>query len=151
MLVSQDFVLVLIAIWIPPVIQGLKLHQSPIFDQIDPDSIRGFLQELSSEPHIAGSDRDMALAQWVEERFREFGVNVTQFDRYNVLLSYPDKENPNVIQLLDELDEVKFTSRLVIDPQGRPTHPVVITIFTHACLSVHPHFSNSRETKQLLS
>lgn len=67
--------------------------------KFEANSIRGFLQELSKEPHIAGSDRDNELVSWIESKFLEFGLDRVQRDGYKALLSYPDKAKPNKVPL----------------------------------------------------
>ena len=42
-------------------------------EAVDRTRIRENLLELTSEPHVAGSDRDEWLARWVAEKWREVG------------------------------------------------------------------------------
>lgn len=50
------------------------------------------------------------MATWVRDRFIEGGLDEVQLVPYKVLLSYPDKENPNQISLLDSNGKVNFTT-----------------------------------------
>ena len=79
--------------------------------EVDSLSIRSYLQELSSAPHIAASPRDRDLSTWIRDTWKSFGLDSVSMEPYNFLLSYPDSARPNKIYLLDESGAVKFTSR----------------------------------------
>ena len=42
------------------------------------------------------------LADWIESKWREFGISEILRPTYNVLLSYPEQKNPNKISLLNQ-------------------------------------------------
>ncbi len=77
---------------------------------VDSNAIRNFLQELSKEPHQAGSNRDRELADYVRTNIEQSGFDQVQSDYYNVLLSYPDPSNPNTVKLLDGSGSEMFVS-----------------------------------------
>ncbi len=77
---------------------------------VDSNTLRNFLQELSREPHQAGSDRDRELADYVKTNFEQSGFDQVQSDYYNVLLSYPDPSNPNTVKLFDGSGSEMFVS-----------------------------------------
>ena len=54
-------------------------------------------RELSREPHLASSPRDEALAQLLLQRWRdpESGLDAAEAPTYEVLLSFPSREQPN--------------------------------------------------------
>lgn len=59
-------------------------------DHIDAAAIEGYLQHITSFDHVAGTEGDLYLAKWMEERWGEEGV----FDQvallpYYVYLDYP--------------------------------------------------------------
>ena len=43
---------------------------------------------LTAEPHVAGSPRDRALAEWVRDRWREYGLEDVDIVEHEVLLPY---------------------------------------------------------------
>ena len=43
---------------------------------------------LTAEPHVAGSPRDRALAEWVRDRWREYGLEHVEIVEHEVLLPY---------------------------------------------------------------
>jgi N-acetylated-alpha-linked acidic dipeptidase len=44
---------------------------------------------LTADPHVAGSPRDRALAEWVRDRWREYGLEQVEIVEHEVLLPYP--------------------------------------------------------------
>lgn len=53
-----------------------------------PDRARRWLQALTEEPHVAGTPAEKKVADWVAERFKEFGLEVETV-RYDVFLNHP--------------------------------------------------------------
>lgn len=52
-----------------------------------PDRARSAHAFLTSEPHVAGSPRDHLLAEWVRDRWREYGLEQVDIVQHDVLLS----------------------------------------------------------------
>ncbi|CAF4277937.1 unnamed protein product [Adineta steineri] len=61
-------------------------------------NIEANLKDLTSRPHLAGLPEDLASAVVIEQRWLNDGLQVTK-PKYNVLLSYPDENNPNRVTL----------------------------------------------------
>ena len=53
------------------------------------DRARDAHQFLTAEPHVAGSPRDRLLAEWVRDRWREYGLEQVEIVEHDVLLPYP--------------------------------------------------------------
>jgi N-acetylated-alpha-linked acidic dipeptidase len=47
------------------------------------------LLHLTEEPHMAGTERNHALAEYVRDRFREYGLDEVTFHEFPALLSFP--------------------------------------------------------------
>lgn len=82
-----------------------------VMDTMDPTSIREFLENLSKEPHIAASDRDSYLTQWLKNSWEEFGLDSVSLSTYEYLLSYPNAANPNKVFLYDQDNQQQFVSK----------------------------------------
>ena len=52
------------------------------------DSYGKHLLILTEEPHMAGTERNHALAEYVRDRFREYGLDDVSFHEFPALLSY---------------------------------------------------------------
>ena len=64
-------------------------------DAVNKTQIREYLKELSLEPHLAGLERDEALAKWIESEWNDAGLDSVKVEGYSMLLDYPNKEKPN--------------------------------------------------------
>src|SRR5262245_14999090 len=53
-----------------------------------PDQARAAHAFLTAEPHVAGSPRDRVLAEWVRDRWREYGLDEVEITQHEVLLPY---------------------------------------------------------------
>ena len=53
-----------------------------------PDKARNAHAFLTAEPHVAGSPRDRVLAEWVRDRWREYGLEGIEIVEHEVLLPY---------------------------------------------------------------
>src|SRR5579859_6399949 len=76
----------------------------------DPEKIRGYMKQLSAEPHHVGSPYDKANAEWLLARFKEFGLDA-HIESFNVLFPTPKER---LIELVD--GGPKFTAKLQEPP-----------------------------------
>ena len=44
-------------------------------DSVDKEQIRDYLKELAKEPHLAGLERDEALAAWIKGQWESIGLD----------------------------------------------------------------------------
>ncbi|XP_035677348.1 N-acetylated-alpha-linked acidic dipeptidase 2-like [Branchiostoma floridae] len=77
-------------------------------DEISAENIEENLRYLTSGPHLAGTPESKAYADWVVQKWREQGLDDAYVTNYNILLSYPDRDSPSYIALLDENDRERF-------------------------------------------
>ena len=54
-------------------------------------------REFSSEPHLAGSDRDHELVKLMETTWKDNGLDHVELVPYHVLLTEPDPCKPNKV------------------------------------------------------
>jgi N-acetylated-alpha-linked acidic dipeptidase len=62
-----------------------------------PDSCRAFLMHLTEEPHVAGTEQDYALAEYVAKKFKSYGLTV-EMPSYDVYMPYPKKVEFKITQ-----------------------------------------------------
>nr|XP_048313839.1 aminopeptidase NAALADL1 [Myodes glareolus] len=75
-----------------------------VMEQLDASRIQENLRELSKEPHVASSPRDEALVHLLLERWQDTatGLDSAKTYEYNVLLSFPNEEQPNVVEVVGQ-------------------------------------------------
>jgi len=91
-------------------VEGKDYDYSWAMDAVNKSQIREYLMELSLEPHMAGLERDEALAKWIETEWTEAGLDSVKLEGYNLLLDYPNKDKPNYVTVLDKDGEVVYKS-----------------------------------------
>lgn len=59
-----------------------------MLDTPTPNNARKWLQALTEEPHVAGTPQEKKVADYVRDRFKEFGLDVETV-KYDVFLNHP--------------------------------------------------------------
>src|SRR6478752_3903952 len=53
------------------------------------DRAREYHRFLTEQPHLAGSDRNRQLAEWMRDRWKEYGLDQVEIVEHDVLLPWP--------------------------------------------------------------
>ncbi len=69
-------------------------------------------RKITAKPHLAGTEADYKQAKQMVDLWDELGFDTTKLQPYDVLLSYPDINNPNQIEVLDSNEEVVISTQL---------------------------------------
>ncbi|XP_071103216.1 N-acetylated-alpha-linked acidic dipeptidase 2-like [Haliotis cracherodii] len=99
----------------PPIVQA---NTDPFKDDILQNILSGVnktkieenLRWLSELPHIAGRDRNKMLGSRIHKYWRDIGLDEVQTREYDVLLSYPDTKNPNIVSLINKVGNTIYSS-----------------------------------------
>ncbi|XP_022258162.1 glutamate carboxypeptidase 2 homolog, partial [Limulus polyphemus] len=84
-----------------------------IINNAKPENIKKYLKYLSKKPHVAGTARDFELAKYIRNMWSNQGLDKVEMVPYNILLSYPDPQHPNTVEIVDSNNgEVFFTAQL---------------------------------------
>ena len=67
-----------------------------ILNDVNPESIRSYLQEITREPHIAAQERDEELIQWIKKTWEEVGLDHVDLATYDLYLSWPNKVSSKI-------------------------------------------------------
>ena len=108
-------------------------------------------RELTSIPHLAGTPADEEQADLLVKFWEDAGLKGVKVP-YNVLLSYPDKNNPNRIELQDGSGNVLFTTQLeekIVRPEQN--HPDVVPPFNAFSAPGTPKVSDHRRDFGILN
>jgi N-acetylated-alpha-linked acidic dipeptidase len=62
-----------------------------------PQQAERWLRKLTEEPHVAGTPQDRAVAEFVRDKWREFGIDA-DLVTYDVLLNYPKKVGLRLVE-----------------------------------------------------
>ncbi|RWS12811.1 N-acetylated-alpha-linked acidic dipeptidase 2-like protein [Dinothrombium tinctorium] len=91
--------------------ENLRIRQR-IIDNVRSSRIEAFVEEFSSEPRLPGSARDLYLIKRIQDEFRRNSFDKVETKNYSVLLSLPDEENPNFVEIIDSTDRKPLFSSL---------------------------------------
>ncbi|XP_053177566.1 N-acetylated-alpha-linked acidic dipeptidase 2 [Scomber japonicus] len=88
-------------------------------DEMQADQIREHLRKFTRLPHLAGTEQNLKYAEQFKKEWQEFGLDSVELVPYDVLLSYPNKSQPNYISIVDaQGNEVVKTSLAEPVPEG---------------------------------
>jgi N-acetylated-alpha-linked acidic dipeptidase len=103
------------------------------------DSYGKHLRYLTEEPHMAGTDRNHALAEYVRDRFREYGLDEVTFHEFPALLSYGKSASLAIaapagkkLELREDPFPADKDSRLYDDPANVAFHGYAASGKVHA-------------------
>ncbi|CAF0849506.1 unnamed protein product [Adineta ricciae] len=96
---------------------------------VSAEEIEATLRNSTRQTHLAGTDDDRNEAESIADRWRRHGLDVTIYP-YDVLLSYPDSAQPNLVSVFDSDNNLltqSTGSELVYDEDDRslPFHNIV--------------------------
>uniref|UniRef100_A0A8D0CXF1 glutamate carboxypeptidase II n=1 Tax=Sander lucioperca TaxID=283035 RepID=A0A8D0CXF1_SANLU len=81
-------------------------------DEMQSDQIREHLRKFTRLPHLAGTEQNLRYAEQIRKEWLEFGLDSVEMVPYDVLLSYPNKSQPNYISIVDQLGSEVFNTSL---------------------------------------
>ncbi len=71
---------------------------------------------ITEKPHIAGGEQNAKLAFLLYQQWQAYGFDDVKLYNYSVLLSYPDKSNPNILQIRDPSGLVDYNAGIAEEP-----------------------------------
>uniref|UniRef100_A0A3Q1CY04 Aminopeptidase NAALADL1 n=1 Tax=Amphiprion ocellaris TaxID=80972 RepID=A0A3Q1CY04_AMPOC len=96
-------------------------------DEMQTEKIREHLRKFTHLPHLAGTEQNLKYAEQIKNEWQEFGLDSVEMVPYDVLLSYPNKSQPNYISIVDHIgNEVFKTSLAEPVPQGYEDIPNIV-------------------------
>ncbi|XP_043547477.1 N-acetylated-alpha-linked acidic dipeptidase 2 isoform X1 [Chiloscyllium plagiosum] len=75
---------------------------SKLLHEMQAENMRVYLRNWTRFPHLAGTEKSLQLAQQIQTQWKNWGLDSVELVHYDVLLSYPNKNNPNYISIIDE-------------------------------------------------
>ena len=92
-----------------------------LMDTPSPEKAREWLFALTEEPHVAGTAAEKKVADWVADRFKEFGLDVETV-KYDVFLNHPKNVSLRMVLPREEsisLVEDVYSRDKDSSPQGQ--------------------------------
>ncbi|XP_072317937.1 N-acetylated-alpha-linked acidic dipeptidase 2 [Eucyclogobius newberryi] len=96
-------------------------------EEMKAENIKQNLRKFTRLPHLAGTEQNLKYAEQIQREWQEFGLDSVELVHYDVLLSYPNKTQPNYISILDSLgNEIFNTSLAEPVPEGYEDVPDIV-------------------------
>lgn len=97
-----------------PGLNKLSSLEDSFVQQMSREKAKENLRFLTKYPHMAGTEQDKVLAEWMVERFKEHGADEAWVEPVKALLSSP-KETPRLALLANDSTTVVFQAKLSED------------------------------------
>ncbi|XP_054884561.1 N-acetylated-alpha-linked acidic dipeptidase 2 [Poeciliopsis prolifica] len=81
-------------------------------DEMRSDLIRDHLRKFTRLPHLAGTEQNLKYAEEIMKEWQDFGLDSVELVPYDILLSYPNKSQPNYISVVDHNGKEVFNTSL---------------------------------------
>ncbi|XP_075707568.1 N-acetylated-alpha-linked acidic dipeptidase 2-like [Rhinoderma darwinii] len=94
----------------------LRNIRKQLMSEMKAENIKMFLRDFTKIPHLAGTEENLLLAKKIQTQWEDFGLDKVELVHYDVLLSYPNKTNPNYISIIDEHGTEIFNTSLSEPP-----------------------------------
>ncbi|XP_068200575.1 putative N-acetylated-alpha-linked acidic dipeptidase [Palaemon carinicauda] len=90
-----------------PLISSIPTPQ-PVAHAVKNEEVLSSIQwmmEITRKPSLGGTEGERELARWIEGRWKEQGLDEVHLVPYEVLLSYPSPDVPNLVRIVDSLED----------------------------------------------
>ncbi|KAK7025595.1 hypothetical protein SK128_025354 [Halocaridina rubra] len=121
-----------------------------IIQNTSPGNIRSYLRHMTLKPHLGGTDGEKELARWIADTWKEQGLDEVHLVPYQVLVSNPSPDIPNVVRILDEKNEVIWTSAPKQKPLYAPEEASQDIPFTFNAYGAAGNVTTSEQCSRML-
>ncbi|RWS29270.1 N-acetylated-alpha-linked acidic dipeptidase 2-like protein [Leptotrombidium deliense] len=90
-----------------------------IIEKVNAENLRHFVKVFSNEARFPGSERDLFLVKQIENSFRQSHFDETEIKNYTVLLSVPDDDHPNSVEIIDIEGKTTLFSHKIYDAKKK--------------------------------
>ncbi|MCP9257299.1 Glutamate carboxypeptidase 2 [Dirofilaria immitis] len=87
-----------------------------LISNINGNKIAENLRLFTTLPHPAGTRANIKVAEKISKLWKENGLEDVHYVKYDVLLSYPDYDNPNHLYILDKNGKILYTTEGISPP-----------------------------------
>ncbi|EDO34973.1 predicted protein [Nematostella vectensis] len=90
-------------------------------EEASEEKLADHLSHFTSVPHLAGSDREDALADYLVSQWRDFGFDHVTKEPYQVYLSAPQESRPNTITVIRDGEveyKIEGKMKVSLDPSS---------------------------------
>uniref|UniRef100_A0AC34GPF4 Uncharacterized protein n=1 Tax=Panagrolaimus sp. ES5 TaxID=591445 RepID=A0AC34GPF4_9BILA len=90
-------------------IENLSFSEK-LIENLKGENIEDNLRLITSDPHVAGSLNNKKVGEKILNLWKKNGLEDVHFVEYDVLLSYPDYQNPNYVSIINSDRKILYKS-----------------------------------------
>lgn len=79
-----------------------QLHEMMV-DSLTAEKVEEFSRIFTKRPHVGGGEQNRKLGEYIRDKWVSYKFDHVEMVRYDVLLSRPPRDKPNVVQIIDVL------------------------------------------------
>ncbi|MED6257585.1 hypothetical protein ATANTOWER_027473, partial [Ataeniobius toweri] len=83
--------------------KDLSKYLKEFMNEMQTNQIREHLRKFTRLPHLAGTEQNLKYAEQIMKEWQDFGLDSVEMVPYDILLSYPNKSQPNYISIVDHI------------------------------------------------
>ncbi|XP_069102028.1 putative N-acetylated-alpha-linked acidic dipeptidase isoform X2 [Argopecten irradians] len=87
-----------------------------LLSSLDSNNIKENLRRYTSRPRMSGTVGGDEIIDIIADEWRNSGLDMVRVTPYDVLMSYPNRTNPNTVELMSNNNEVVFQAATYEEP-----------------------------------
>ncbi|CEF62267.1 Protease-associated domain, PA and Transferrin receptor-like, dimerisation domain and Peptidase M28 domain-containing protein [Strongyloides ratti] len=88
-----------------------KIISKSILNNIKGENIKNNLRLITTLPHVAGTEANNNVGDKIAKLWKENGLQDVHFIEYEVLLNYPDYQNPNIMSIISGDGKIVYQTK----------------------------------------
>ncbi|KAL9983847.1 hypothetical protein ACROYT_G006087 [Oculina patagonica] len=81
-----------------------KKYHEQMVNSLRAESVEEFSRHFTKRPHIGGGEQNKKLGEYIRDKWISYKFDHVEMVRYDVLLSMPPRDKPNVVTILNTTD-----------------------------------------------
>ncbi|KAL9983852.1 hypothetical protein ACROYT_G006093 [Oculina patagonica] len=81
-----------------------KKYHAQMVNSLRAESVEAFSRHFTKRPHIGGGEQNKKLGEYIRDKWISYKFDHVEMVRYDVLLSMPPRNKPNVVTILNTTD-----------------------------------------------
>ncbi|KAL9983851.1 hypothetical protein ACROYT_G006092 [Oculina patagonica] len=81
-----------------------KKYHEQMVNSLRAESVQAFSRHFTKRPHIGGGEQNKKLGEYIRDKWISYKFDHVEMVRYDVLLSMPPRDKPNVVTILNTTD-----------------------------------------------
>lgn len=81
-----------------------KQYHEQFVGSLKAESVEAFSRYFTKRPHVGGGEQNRKLGEYIRDKWNSFKFDHVEMVQYDVLLSVPPRDKPNVVNIMNTTD-----------------------------------------------